>query len=778
MSIFGALQTAVTGLSAQARSMGHISDNIANSQTVGFKRVETDFQTLVLKSDLVTHEPGGVRASPQFTNNVQGSLRQADVPTNIALSGQGFFQVSEIQTNTTGTTVLSTDLYTRAGDFELNRDRYLVNAGGFALNGRPVDPATGEVGPSVEPIVVPADSLAPVPTSEVDLALNLPATPAPGENRPSTSFQVFDAQGVARTITLDFRQQAAGEWRMAIDAPGSSINPTNGFFQGETPSADAIPQAVTAQTPVAQEDRISLIGTNPKVGDTYSVTLNNREFSFAVTENNIASIQTLDGVAQNLANEINSAVPPTGVLARASGAIVSLVAQTAGDGFSMTSSVTNAAATVNTIQGPTATQAASTATAQISSYTFTGPGIDIGDVYSVTVDGITIDVTVTASNVASFSNISGVTQEIANQINANPTLNAFPNGVIATASGGQLVLTARENNNTFTTSATPPTNGVSVNGASFFTETANVEGRFQQDTVTISGPLGDVGQIYTINVGGTPISYTTTGDEESIGEIAAQLASQINSNTGLPYTASSSGGLITLTAKNFDPPPPPPTSASALAGQTPAHILLQFGTDTENAGTLTGMNGALIGVGGSAVVPAAQSDGDPAQLTFLVNYGSGPQEITVDVGAFGEPGGITQFAGERINVNRVSQNGAPLGTFQDVEIRANGDVVVNYDNGREQVFWRVPIATFNNVNALQSESGNVYRETTDSGAVNFQNPNTNGAGAIIPASLENSNVDIADEFTKLIVTQRAYSANSRIVTTSDELLQETINMKR
>jgi flagellar hook protein FlgE len=72
----------------------------------------------------------------------------------------------------------------------------------------------------------------------------------------------------------------------------------------------------------------------------------------------------------------------------------------------------------------------------------------------------------------------------------------------------------------------------------------------------------------------------------------------------------------------------------------------------------------------------------------------------------------------------------------------------------------------------------VFLESEDAGKPNFNDPETNGAGAVIANSTEGSNVDIADEFTKLIVTQRSYSANTKIVTTSDEMLQEVLGLKR
>ena len=107
-----------------------------------------------------------------------------------------------------------------------------------------------------------------------------------------------------------------------------------------------------------------------------------------------------------------------------------------------------------------------------------------------------------------------------------------------------------------------------------------------------------------------------------------------------------------------------------------------------------------------------------------------------------------------------------------------GDVQVNYDNGQSRTIARVPVVTFNDPNALQRQDGQAFTATIESGDPLTQDAGTNGAGGIVTSSVENSNVDIATEFTKLIVAQRAYSANTKMVTTADELLQQTLDMKR
>lgn len=120
----------------------------------------------------------------------------------------------------------------------------------------------------------------------------------------------------------------------------------------------------------------------------------------------------------------------------------------------------------------------------------------------------------------------------------------------------------------------------------------------------------------------------------------------------------------------------------------------------------------------------------------------------------------------------------PLGSYAGLSMRENGDVAVNYDNGQSRVVARVPLVAFSDPDKLQRLDGQAFMRTVESGEARVTDASSNGVGKLVTGSLERSNVDIATEFTKLIVAQRAYTANTRLVTASDELLQETINMRR
>ena len=203
---------------------------------------------------------------------------------------------------------------------------------------------------------------------------------------------------------------------------------------------------------------------------------------------------------------------------------------------------------------------------------------------------------------------------------------------------------------------------------------------------------------------------------------------------------------------------------------------VKFGAASGNP-VQPGTIGSVGTVTGTVTAPG-YSAGGAASLSFVTNFGSGPQTIQVGLGNFGQTNGVTQFAGTQYQLSSLTQNGVPPGSFASVSMQNNGNVVVNYNNGQSRTIAQVPIITFNNPNGLQSQNGQAFTATLTSGAPTANATSTNGAGNLVTNSVESSNVDIAAEFSKLIVAQRAYSANAKMVTTADELLQETINLKR
>ncbi len=165
------------------------------------------------------------------------------------------------------------------------------------------------------------------------------------------------------------------------------------------------------------------------------------------------------------------------------------------------------------------------------------------------------------------------------------------------------------------------------------------------------------------------------------------------------------------------------------------------------------------------------------QVQWSTATGVGAQEIAFDLGAAGSPGGITQFDSPSV-LNSTVVDGAIFGDFAGVEVDAEGFVSARFTNGVVRQVYQIPVATVFNPNGLASVGGASFQITDDSGAFTLNAPGVGSSGTISASTLENSNVDIATEFSNLIVTQRAYSASSRIITTADEMLNEAIQMKR
>ena len=435
MSLFGSFTTAISGLTSQSRALGHVSDNIANSQTVGFKRTDTNFVSYLSQSNDTIHSPGSVMARPDFTNALQGTIEQSDSPLSMAIGGQGFFSVAAAAGVAPNGLPRFDDrqFFSRAGDFRLNDDGYLVNGSGYYLQGWPADAAGDPNRTTLEPIRLDQGVFNPVPTGRIDLAAILPANGQAGEPV-NAQAQVYDALGRQHTVNLAFTRTAGDSWTLNVNVPDAA------------------------------------------------------------------------------------------------------------------------------------------------------GGADRGSV------GLR-----------------------------------------------------------FGAAATP---------------------------AVPSGTLG------------------------------------------------------------------------AFTGATPS------------------------------VTASAGGTGAPATVGFTADFGQGPQAVTLSLGQFGASGGLTQFDSKVFEVKNLQDDGVPLGAYEGIDVRENGDVAVSYTNGQSRVIARVPLVAFNDPDKLQRLDGQAFMRTVESGEARVTDSASNGVGKLVTGSLERSNVDIASEFTKLIVAQRAYTANTRVVTTSDEMLQETLNMRR
>ncbi len=756
MSILGAMFTAVSGVNAQSRSLGHISDNIANSQSTGYKRVETRFETLITVSNQNLHSPGGVIASPFYANSVQGNITQTQNNTNLAITGNGFFVVSRASNQTaTQTTFDALRYYTRAGDFEVNRDGYLVNNGGYYLNGWAVDPETGIPNTSVvEPIQISQVIDEPTPTEEIEFVGNLPANSPVNPTTPlsPTSVQVFDALGNPHNVSLVWTRRADNLWMLDIQATDSTLDPVSGTISGVNDQSAVTAPLQPNVAPVAQVDTVTLPASGMAPGRTISITVGSNSVSVTAPSTGYTATQAASALVAAINGNAGMSAIVTG--SNVVGNTFQIVADAAGTPFT-TNIGGNGSGQLDTIEIPNALAG--------------------GESMSIDIDGTAVAVN------GPLASAQAVRDALIVALNANATIAANVTAIADPTNTDRILIQSDAVIGTFTTTLggvpTAPTSiGSDAPTASAVT-TANVAPVAQTDTLTLGGTVGpgEIGDTYTLTIGTQSISYVADGTETSLSDLATRFAAQINANPGLGVTATAAGGVISLTAINAGVPFT--SSATATNGTVPGFIDIQFGQTADTAGTIVGISNQF-NPSGNASVPVLQTAGQDATVSFQVDYGFGPQTIELNLGQFQTTAGLTQFAGDDIDVQRLVQDGVPQGLLNDVRIRDNGDVELQYDNGRSRIYFRVPIAQFNDPSALQREVAQGFTETFDSGAVRIGNAGDNGAGTMRGSALEGSNVDIADEFSKMIVTQRAFSANTRVITTADEMLADIINIKR
>ncbi len=224
MGIYGALSTAVTGLRAQSFALENVSGNIANSQTTGFKRIDTDFVDLIPDAATKRQTAGSVLAQSRSTNNVQGDVKGTSTETNMAINGNGFFVVEPAIGQSDGASVFSgANYYTRRGDFELDKSGYLVNGAGYYLKGLPIDPQTQNVSGSVPQVLQISNAFLPAhQTTRVNYEINLPQLPkTPSYNQSQASgSELLDARDFLSATDLppDTAATKTGATALGTDA--------------------------------------------------------------------------------------------------------------------------------------------------------------------------------------------------------------------------------------------------------------------------------------------------------------------------------------------------------------------------------------------------------------------------------------------------------------------------------------------------------------------------------------------------------------------------------
>ena len=283
------------------------------------------------------------------------------------------------------------------------------------------------------------------------------------------------------------------------------------------------------------------------------------------------------------------------------------------------------------------------------------------------------------------------------------------------------------------------------------------------DTITIAGTTFEFDTDAAVGGGNTAVDISAVA-----GSTAAVVTALKGAIDGVPlaenarFTASGNALVMTQSA----------TGAAIAVDASSTSAILQTSVGAYSIPAIQTTAAAITFDGNG--LPASFN---VANVAATWANGANASAATLNFGTVGLADGVTGYASE-FTTYFINQDGVRFGVFNGVSIDEAGMVTALFDNGQTTPIYKIPIATFNNVNGLESITGNVFRESDTSGNVLLNAAGTGPAGRVAPSALEASNVDIATEFTAMIITQQAYSAAARIITTADEMLDEILRIAR
>jgi flagellar hook protein FlgE len=309
-----------------------------------------------------------------------------------------------------------------------------------------------------------------------------------------------------------------------------------------------------------------------------------------------------------------------------------------------------------------------------------------------------------------------------------------------------------------------------TSGATFYSRA----GQFQVDRLgQVTDPNGALLQGYQATASGVitgAIGNITLASTNSAPQ--ATTVAMIKANLDATATAPTPAFSITdPTSYNFS------TSQTIYDSLGSAHDVTFYFVKTATANTwdlYRQIDGGAATAATDLVFTSsgALSTGGSQALSFTIAGGAAtPQTVTVDFT------NMTQFGASSAVLDQT-QNGYASGSLQRVTVDTQGEVVAQFTNGQTRTLAQVVLNRFANPQGLVRSGDNLFIQSNGSGSPVVGAPGNNGLGRVISGALEQSNVDLGKEFVDMIVTQRAFQANSRAITTSDEMLQELVNLKR
>lgn len=757
MSILGALQAGVSGLSAQSSAMGAVADNIANMNTVGYKDNNVSFSTLVTKQiSSNKYSSGGVQPHASQNISSQGLLSSVSSSTSLAISGAGFFVVNSSNLGD------ETWAYTRAGDFSADETGYLVNSGGYYAQAWSLLPWDGTATASTVDIngimymkaykndagqtvyindnIVDQTNLRGIdlskiggtatPTTQIAFGANLPSSTRIGDSH-SVSTIVYDSLGNPANVSLNYQKASANSWNLSTSIPSgaATINLLNDDNQVYASVAQMEFSAVPSEG--------SVITITDGTGASH-------DFKFtsspaASTDVDISSNE-LSTILKNFLAAVQANIRDGGRFS-----------------INQSSIVVNQSLTGDELQFDCS---GCLACVQSSADINQSTGLPTGKFTLEAID----------NNLRNAAYIDATSIATGNSITINNTVFAFaPNKTSAAipVAGGAETISADQDIYYF--------NGKYIAKASDdlwydINDTATAIG--DDAAVAAKKPFESVGN--------------ATGDLiQDVKNLAVAIANSdiaepqrfVASGTTLEIIPSSTGEDITISDVTFG------NNAKYVKGGSSSETLPFTITREFNS------NG-VDQLGSSSPAVLFNSDGTPKSINVKdmeIYWANGAQDmtgnvadgdgvrVTLNMGNENTSSGLTSLSGN-FSTSYINQDGATFGSYTGVTVSDDGIVTAVFSNGETQPIAIIPLAMFTNADGMEALNNNVWIATTASGSPLLTRATTGGAGEIAASSLESSTVDLANEFSNMIIVQRAYSAAGKIITASDEMLKELTSL--
>lgn len=805
MGVSSSLYASISGLSTMGNAMSVLGDNVANVNTIAFKSSRATFQDVLSQS--VATAAGSAQVGRGVTMTTidgifaQGSFESTSTATDLAIGGQGFFMLRAPGS-------AESDMYTRAGEFRFDKAGYLVNPTGNFVQGWTIDPTSGEVQGTIGDINL-GKSTPPVETTNVQVIANVDSR----KNNEVTEQRLFDAwngTNPAQAVPSSPIDANAYEYTTSIkayDSKGASHDLT--IYFDRTTKDNQWEYLVTCEP--AEDKRVLNDGLDatktildPTENDELSIYTPEGTYNYAYHKGAGALLYgTIDFSTSGAIDKINAwNVPPDGVVDPAQTTNRLYLANTE-QYYTFETNFTGAATNqmielnlgarysgqstaipqilvsdVGAFSAPSIPITKETLMSSVQDST--GSLLDLGDTISFggydhngkeVVAGAAVGPPKTLYTLAAGDKVQDLLDLIDTAFGCTATINAKGCIVMTDNTGGLSGMSV-------TTFATTAVSGADPFGTQINVNTAKRQIVSSDRAVNNSGNAEPVisadtalDSVYDDDAGGagplaTNDTIIFTGTKRNGDGVAATFTVGTDYGPPLPARTDTVRDLLTWLENEFD-------AEASIDGAGRLVLTDRVADEVGGAASLLSLTAIAYGAGTPEVFGTA---GVPIVADISGEDGSRAGD-TVSIAFSTEALSTTQYANGSTTIFQ-DQDGFAAGFLQSVSVDTNGVITGNYSNGQVLEKAKVALASFNNLAGLRKEGGNVFRETTASGAPVTGAAGTNGLGSISPNSLEQSNVDLGAEFVKLITTQRGFQANSKIITTVDEMLADLINIKR